>query len=280
MLAAVRDRARARRTAASRGRRAQVRRIPARLDPRRRARGSHRRGLRGWWFRGRARSDRPGCMLVASSGCRCRTSSRMRRRACRRSCSAAACPLPAYVVESVSGEPHEQHFAVACEVTALGLKTQGEGSSRRRAEQEAAQRLLDALAGETGAHERHDETPRAVTTGNTRCGFAALVGRPNVGQVDAAQCVARQEALDRESQAADNPQPDTRRADPSGPADRVRRSAGSARQPEPRNKPLHEPHGARLARRFGRQRVRDRGPAIHARGRARSRAARRPPAGR
>jgi len=29
------------------------------------------------------------------------------------------------------------------------MKTLGEGSSRRRAEQEAAQRLLDALAGET-----------------------------------------------------------------------------------------------------------------------------------
>ena len=58
-------------------------------------------------------------------------------------------PLPAYVVEGVSGEPHEQHFAVACEVTSLGMTTRGEGSSRRRAEQEAAQRLLDALAGET-----------------------------------------------------------------------------------------------------------------------------------
>ena len=58
-------------------------------------------------------------------------------------------PLPAYVVEGVSGEPHEQQFAVACEVTSLRMKTRGEGSSRRRAEQEAAQRLLDALAGET-----------------------------------------------------------------------------------------------------------------------------------
>ena len=57
--------------------------------------------------------------------------------------------LPAYVVVSVSGEPHEHHFAVACEVTSLRMKTRGEGSSRRRAEQEAAQRLLDALAGET-----------------------------------------------------------------------------------------------------------------------------------
>jgi ribonuclease-3 len=58
-------------------------------------------------------------------------------------------PLPAYIVESVSGEPHEQHFAVACEVTSLGLRTRGEGSSRRRAEQGAAQRLLEVLADET-----------------------------------------------------------------------------------------------------------------------------------
>ncbi len=56
--------------------------------------------------------------------------------------------LPAYTVESVSGEPHEQHFSVACEVAALGLRTRGEGSSRRRAEQEAAQRLLEVLGGE------------------------------------------------------------------------------------------------------------------------------------
>lgn len=54
--------------------------------------------------------------------------------------------LPAYAVESVSGEPHEQHFAVACEVAALGIRALGEGSSRRRAEQEAAQRLLGLLA--------------------------------------------------------------------------------------------------------------------------------------
>jgi ribonuclease-3 len=45
----------------------------------------------------------------------------------------------------VSGEPHAQHFAVSCEVPELGLATAGEGSSRRRAEQDAAQRLLDAL---------------------------------------------------------------------------------------------------------------------------------------
>lgn len=51
--------------------------------------------------------------------------------------------LPTYTVERVSGEPHAQHFAVRCEAAALALAAVGEGSSRRRAEQDAAQRLLD-----------------------------------------------------------------------------------------------------------------------------------------
>jgi ribonuclease-3 len=54
--------------------------------------------------------------------------------------------LPLYAVESISGEPHEQHFAVRCSVAALGASAAGEGSSRRRAEQQAAQRLLAAVA--------------------------------------------------------------------------------------------------------------------------------------
>jgi ribonuclease-3 len=55
-------------------------------------------------------------------------------------------PLPSYAVESVSGEPHRQTFEVGCSVPALGLKTSGIGPSRRRAEQIAAQHLLQALA--------------------------------------------------------------------------------------------------------------------------------------
>ena len=53
--------------------------------------------------------------------------------------------LPDYRIVQVSGEPHAQRFDVRCEVSALGLVTAGEGSSRRRAEQDAAQRLLDAM---------------------------------------------------------------------------------------------------------------------------------------
>jgi len=53
--------------------------------------------------------------------------------------------LPRYRVEGVEGEPHAQTFHVACEVPALRLAAQGQGSSRRRAEQEAAERILCAI---------------------------------------------------------------------------------------------------------------------------------------
>jgi ribonuclease-3 len=55
--------------------------------------------------------------------------------------------LPRYRVEGIAGEAHAQTFHVTCEVPALRLTAQGEGSSRRRAEQEAAERILSAIAG-------------------------------------------------------------------------------------------------------------------------------------
>jgi ribonuclease-3 len=53
--------------------------------------------------------------------------------------------LPVYALEEVGGEPHEQWFVASCEVAALAQRATGRGSSRRRAEQEAAQHVLDAL---------------------------------------------------------------------------------------------------------------------------------------
>ena len=56
--------------------------------------------------------------------------------------------LPNYVLEAAVGEPHEQVFAVRCEVNlAEGeqVRAEGAGSSRRRAEQEAAAGVLDQL---------------------------------------------------------------------------------------------------------------------------------------
>jgi ribonuclease-3 len=58
---------------------------------------------------------------------------------------ARSLPLPSYTVESVAGEPHDQHFRVECRVDSLDRAARGEGKSRRRAEQEAAQRMLDQI---------------------------------------------------------------------------------------------------------------------------------------
>ena len=58
---------------------------------------------------------------------------------------AAKRPLPSYEVLHVSGSQHEQEFLVRCNLADTGESTQGEGSSRRRAEQQAAQRMLDRL---------------------------------------------------------------------------------------------------------------------------------------
>ena len=48
-------------------------------------------------------------------------------------------PLPRYSVVAVQGQAHEQLFMVACEIPDLDIRCEGEGTSRRGAEQEAAQ---------------------------------------------------------------------------------------------------------------------------------------------
>ncbi len=53
--------------------------------------------------------------------------------------------LPVYAVDSIEGEAHQQNFIVSCSVDDLKVKTVGTGTSRRRAEQEAAQAMLDEL---------------------------------------------------------------------------------------------------------------------------------------
>ena len=54
-------------------------------------------------------------------------------------------PVPAYRIVATRGQAHAQTFEVECGVPALGLVEQGEGKSRRTAEQEAARRMLEAL---------------------------------------------------------------------------------------------------------------------------------------
>ena len=53
--------------------------------------------------------------------------------------------LPEYRVVSVQGEAHRQSFQVECHVADLELKATGSGTSRQRAEQQAAKRVLEQL---------------------------------------------------------------------------------------------------------------------------------------
>ncbi len=53
--------------------------------------------------------------------------------------------LPQYGVIEIKGEAHAQTFIVSCEIQQLGLKTQGEGTSRRIAEQLAAERAYQQI---------------------------------------------------------------------------------------------------------------------------------------
>lgn len=54
-------------------------------------------------------------------------------------------PLPRYQVIEASGAAHDQRFEVACEIENPALRTIGQGSSRRLAEQAAADSALKAL---------------------------------------------------------------------------------------------------------------------------------------
>jgi ribonuclease-3 len=54
-------------------------------------------------------------------------------------------PLPEYQVVSVEGHDHAQIFRIECKVTGLAESLSGEGGSRRKAEQDAAEKALRLL---------------------------------------------------------------------------------------------------------------------------------------
>ena len=57
--------------------------------------------------------------------------------------------LPIYTVIDTSGDPHDQTFQVQCFVEALKVTSEGIGSSRRRAEQAAAEQCLVQIRDKT-----------------------------------------------------------------------------------------------------------------------------------
>lgn len=54
-------------------------------------------------------------------------------------------PLPEYELLEVAGQDHDQHFLVACRLSRPSLVVEGTGSSRRKAEQDAARAALERL---------------------------------------------------------------------------------------------------------------------------------------
>jgi ribonuclease III len=58
--------------------------------------------------------------------------------------------LPAYALKSVVGQPHDQSFVVECRVSLTEETCEGRGSSRKRAEQESAEKMLAKLIEEFG----------------------------------------------------------------------------------------------------------------------------------
>jgi ribonuclease-3 len=56
--------------------------------------------------------------------------------------------LPIYDLVSVTGKDHRQKFVVSCTVNELSQTTEGDSTSRRKAEQRAASAMLEMLSGE------------------------------------------------------------------------------------------------------------------------------------
>jgi ribonuclease-3 len=57
-------------------------------------------------------------------------------------------PLPEYELEKLEGEPHAQIFYVKCRLPGLEQEVSGQGGSRRKAEQLAAEEALSILSAE------------------------------------------------------------------------------------------------------------------------------------
>lgn len=63
-------------------------------------------------------------------------------------------PLPVYQIISRQGKSHQQIFKIQCIVEHWELQTEGEGTSRRKAEQSAAEKMLKMLKNHSGKNKK------------------------------------------------------------------------------------------------------------------------------
>jgi len=54
-------------------------------------------------------------------------------------------PVPAYRVLDISGDAHQQQFLTECRIQSLAIVTHAQGTSRRKAEQSAAEKALEII---------------------------------------------------------------------------------------------------------------------------------------
>ncbi len=78
-------------------------------------------------------------------------------------------PLPEYLVVAIDGDQHDQTFTVNCLLQDAELSTKGSGT-------QSATRRAGRRRSHAGANHRMTESAP------TRCGYVAIIGRPNVGK--------------------------------------------------------------------------------------------------
>ena len=86
------------------------------------------------WFASRLSSIQPG---ISQKDPKTRLQERLQSR---------KQPLPVYEVIEIKGEAHNQRFTMSCKIEGLEA-VQGQGTSRRKAEQIAAEKMLEILMG-------------------------------------------------------------------------------------------------------------------------------------
>lgn len=72
---------------------------------------------------------------------------------------AKKCALPVYKLVKKSGKDHAQVFHVSCQVSGIDFISKGQGSSRRKAEQQAAREFLEGITSLPPSGEKPDRSP-------------------------------------------------------------------------------------------------------------------------